>query len=176
MIVALDADLKTLAENNANVTYVDCYSSFVGEDGYCKEGITFDGLHPNLDGYAIIAEILNPYLGEKAPITPSDDNPSDTDDNNSGKDDDNTSDTDDDNNSGKDEDNTSDENDDITSDNDNSNSEENSNTDSEPDNDAPSSSPSENEDKNNPVTGVASVVPAIAITSLAVVVLSRKHK
>ncbi|MDO4945277.1 MAG: GDSL-type esterase/lipase family protein, partial [Ruminococcus sp.] len=68
LIVALDADLKALTERNDNVTYVDCYSAFVGEDGYCKEGITFDGLHPNLDGYALIAEILNPYLESETPV------------------------------------------------------------------------------------------------------------
>lgn len=64
LIVSLDNDLKALAEKYENVTFVDCYSSFVGDDGYCKEGITFDGLHPNLDGYAIIAGILNPYLDQ----------------------------------------------------------------------------------------------------------------
>lgn len=74
MITALDADLKELTEKHDNVTYVDCYSSFVGEDGYCKEGITFDGLHPNLDGYAIIAGILNSYLNGSDPVTPSDSN------------------------------------------------------------------------------------------------------
>ena len=68
LIVALDADLKALTESYDNVTYVDCYSAFIGEDGYCKEGITFDGLHPNLDGYALIAEILVPYLTSNAPI------------------------------------------------------------------------------------------------------------
>lgn len=71
MITALNDDLKAFAQKHDNVTYVDCYSSFVGEDGYCKEGITFDGLHPNLDGYAIIAEILNPYLGSET-VTPPD--------------------------------------------------------------------------------------------------------
>lgn len=58
----LDKSLKQLIDNYNYVTYVNCYDSFVGEDGYCKEGLTFDGLHPNLDGYALIADILNPYL------------------------------------------------------------------------------------------------------------------
>jgi hypothetical protein len=34
----------------------------VGDDGYCKSELVIDGLHPNLDGYKIIADILNPYL------------------------------------------------------------------------------------------------------------------
>lgn len=66
-IVELNTDLAALADSLENVTFVDCHSSFVGDDGYCKEGITFDGLHPNLDGYAIIAQILNPYLDEPLP-------------------------------------------------------------------------------------------------------------
>lgn len=64
-IVALNTRLQAFTLKYENVTYVDCHSSFVGEDEYCKDGLTFDGLHPNLDGYAIIAEILNPYLEEK---------------------------------------------------------------------------------------------------------------
>lgn len=63
-IIELNTALKELAENTDNVTFVDCYSAFVGEDGYCRDGITFDGLHPNLDGYAILARILNPYLAK----------------------------------------------------------------------------------------------------------------
>ncbi|MGN1156864.1 MAG: GDSL-type esterase/lipase family protein [Agathobacter sp.] len=61
-ISGLNVVLFGLCQQYENVTYVDCYSSFVGEDKYCKEGLTFDGLHPNLDGYEIIASILNPYL------------------------------------------------------------------------------------------------------------------
>ncbi|MGN0164629.1 MAG: GDSL-type esterase/lipase family protein [Lachnospiraceae bacterium] len=61
-IVALDETLKALADEYENVTYVDCYSSFVGDNGYCREELVFDGLHPSLDGYQIIADILNPYL------------------------------------------------------------------------------------------------------------------
>lgn len=42
-----------------------CYSSFANtETSYCKDGLTFDGLHPNLVGYAILANILNPYLAD----------------------------------------------------------------------------------------------------------------
>lgn len=64
MISGLNVVLFGLCQEYENVTYVDCYSSFVGEDKYCKEGLTFDGLHPNLEGYSIIADILNPYLQE----------------------------------------------------------------------------------------------------------------
>ena len=61
-IVALDNDLKAMTEKHDNVTYVDCYSSFISDTGYAKPELVFDGLHPNLDGYAVIASILNPYL------------------------------------------------------------------------------------------------------------------
>lgn len=65
MITALNTRLQAFALKYENVTYVDCHSSFVGEDEYCKDGLTFDGLHPNLTGYEVIAEILTPYLEEK---------------------------------------------------------------------------------------------------------------
>ncbi|MCM1299584.1 MAG: GDSL-type esterase/lipase family protein [Firmicutes bacterium] len=61
-IVALNNDLKELTQSESNVTYVDCYSSFIGDNGYCKPQLVFDGLHPNLEGYAVIAKILNSYL------------------------------------------------------------------------------------------------------------------
>ncbi len=64
-IVSLNDTLKTLVAEYENAKFVDCYSSFKGEDGYCKEQYVFDGLHPNLTGYSVIAEILNPYLGEE---------------------------------------------------------------------------------------------------------------
>lgn len=68
-IVGLNTVLEVMA-NQTGTTFVDCHSAFVGEDGYCKKGLTFDGLHPNLDGYAIIADILNPLL-DAAPVAPS---------------------------------------------------------------------------------------------------------
>ena len=66
MMVALDADLKAYADQHDDVDFVDCHSAFVGEDGYCREGLTMDGLHPNADGYAIIVEKLRPYLVPEA--------------------------------------------------------------------------------------------------------------
>lgn len=68
-IVGLNTVLQVMAQQEG-LTFVDCHSTFVGEDGYCKKGLTFDGLHPNLEGYAIIADILNPLL-DAAPVVPS---------------------------------------------------------------------------------------------------------
>lgn len=62
-IVALNQALQALCSETENVTYVDCHSQFVGSDGYCMTGLTFDGLHPDLTGYSRIAAVLNPILG-----------------------------------------------------------------------------------------------------------------
>ena len=72
-IVAMNTALKTLISDYSYVTYVDCYSAFVGSDGYCIEDYVFDGLHPNETGYGVIASVLNPVLAdtklEQAAIT-----------------------------------------------------------------------------------------------------------
>ncbi|WP_353064916.1 SGNH/GDSL hydrolase family protein [Tunturibacter psychrotolerans] len=40
-----------------SVTYLDYYSSMVGQDGGMKAGISFDGVHPNAQGYAIMSPL-----------------------------------------------------------------------------------------------------------------------
>jgi lysophospholipase L1-like esterase len=42
---------------NHSVTYLDYYSAMVGEDGGMKPGISFDGVHPNAQGYAIMGPL-----------------------------------------------------------------------------------------------------------------------
>jgi lysophospholipase L1-like esterase len=42
---------------NHSVTYLDYYSAMVGQDGGMKAGISFDGVHPNAQGYAIMAPL-----------------------------------------------------------------------------------------------------------------------
>jgi lysophospholipase L1-like esterase len=42
---------------NHSVTYLDYYSALVGEDGGMKEGTSFDGVHPNAKGYAIMGPL-----------------------------------------------------------------------------------------------------------------------
>lgn len=64
-MIDLDKAYKELADEYDYVTYVDCYPSFVAEDGYCNPDLVRDGLHPNDKGYAIIAGILNPYLNDE---------------------------------------------------------------------------------------------------------------
>jgi len=42
---------------NHSVTYLDYYSAMVGPDGGMKPGISFDGVHPNAEGYAIMTPL-----------------------------------------------------------------------------------------------------------------------
>jgi lysophospholipase L1-like esterase len=42
---------------NHSVTYLDYYSAMADEDGGMKPGISFDGVHPNAKGYAIMAPL-----------------------------------------------------------------------------------------------------------------------
>jgi lysophospholipase L1-like esterase len=42
---------------NHSVTYLDYYSAMVAADGAMKPGISFDGVHPNAQGYAIMAPL-----------------------------------------------------------------------------------------------------------------------
>jgi lysophospholipase L1-like esterase len=54
---------------NHSVTYLDYYSAMVGQDGGMKTGISFDGVHPNAQGYAIMAPLaqvaIDRTLGSK---------------------------------------------------------------------------------------------------------------
>lgn len=68
MIVALDKAIKDMIADYSYATYVDCFSKFEGNDGYCKKEYVIDGLHPNEIGYSVIANVLNPYLGGKVDI------------------------------------------------------------------------------------------------------------
>jgi lysophospholipase L1-like esterase len=42
---------------NHSVIYLDYYSAMVDEDGGMRPGISFDGVHPNAKGYAIMAPL-----------------------------------------------------------------------------------------------------------------------
>ncbi|MGF7144894.1 LPXTG-motif cell wall-anchored protein [Anaerotaenia torta] len=61
-IVYMNAALKNMIKEYDYVSFVDCYSAFVGEDGYCNPDYVSDGLHPNKKGYEVIAGVLTPYL------------------------------------------------------------------------------------------------------------------
>jgi lysophospholipase L1-like esterase len=54
---------------NHSLTYLDYYSAMVGQDGGMKAGISFDGVHPNAQGYAIMGPLaqaaIDKTLGSK---------------------------------------------------------------------------------------------------------------
>jgi lysophospholipase L1-like esterase len=56
-IVAMNEWLKDYCARNG-YTYLDYYSAMVDANGFVRDGITFDGLHPNKQGYAI----MNPLV------------------------------------------------------------------------------------------------------------------
>lgn len=62
----LNMAYKRYASKTTGVTYVDIYSSFTPKTGeYAYPELLSDGLHPNREGYAIMAEILSKYLPEE---------------------------------------------------------------------------------------------------------------
>ncbi len=62
-IVALNEAYKAFADRTEGVTFVDAYSRFTSAPGeYANARLLMDGLHPNAEGYAVIAQMLNPAL------------------------------------------------------------------------------------------------------------------
>jgi lysophospholipase L1-like esterase len=57
-ILKLNAWMKEYAQR-INAMYVDYFSALVDERGWLKEGLANDGLHPNADGYKIMAQIIS---------------------------------------------------------------------------------------------------------------------
>lgn len=59
----LNMAYKRYASKTPGVTFVNAYSSFTAKTGeYAYPELLSDGLHPNREGYAVIADILKPYL------------------------------------------------------------------------------------------------------------------
>jgi len=59
-ILTLNRWIKKYADENGDV-YLDYFSAMVDEKGAFRTGLTYDGLHPNAQGYAVMAP-----LAEKA--------------------------------------------------------------------------------------------------------------
>jgi len=57
-ILKLNAWMKNYAAQ-ANATYVEYFQALVDEKGWMKDGIANDGLHPNSEGYKIMAPIVS---------------------------------------------------------------------------------------------------------------------
>jgi len=49
---------------NHSVTYLDYYSSMAGADSGMKAGISFDGVHPNAQGYAIMGPLAQAAIDQ----------------------------------------------------------------------------------------------------------------
>ena len=59
---SLNALVKAYAEESG-IPYVDWFSAMVSEDGSrMREELSGDGVHPNPDGYAIMEELVLPYV------------------------------------------------------------------------------------------------------------------
>jgi lysophospholipase L1-like esterase len=55
-ILKINAWMKSYA-SQVNAIYVDYFSALVDEKGWMKDGMANDGLHPNADGYKIMAPL-----------------------------------------------------------------------------------------------------------------------
>ncbi|HET9385375.1 MAG TPA: SGNH/GDSL hydrolase family protein [Gemmatimonadales bacterium] len=65
-ILKLNAWMKEYAAT-VNATYVDYFSATVDDNGWLKDSISGDGLHPNADGYAIMTRVLTAALQKVVP-------------------------------------------------------------------------------------------------------------
>jgi lysophospholipase L1-like esterase len=63
-ILQMNAWLKTYAAS-VGATYADYFSVLVDANGMLKEGFSDDGLHPNAQGYALMAPVAQAAI-EKA--------------------------------------------------------------------------------------------------------------
>ena len=68
-IIAMNEWLRSYAERNGHV-YLDYYSKFVDAKGFAKDGMTFDGLHPNATGYAIMAPLAEQAIAQALGVKP----------------------------------------------------------------------------------------------------------
>jgi lysophospholipase L1-like esterase len=55
-IVAMNKWLRSYAQQNGHI-YLDYYAAMVDANGFIRDGLTFDGLHPNAKGYAIMSPL-----------------------------------------------------------------------------------------------------------------------
>lgn len=61
-IVQLNDLYRAYADTHTDTDFCDIYPYFVADNGYCKPELMLDGLHPNHEGYQILAEHLPAYL------------------------------------------------------------------------------------------------------------------
>ncbi len=61
-IVELNDLYRAFADANEDVSFCDVYPYFLADNGYCKPELMIDGLHPNSEGYKILAQHLPEHL------------------------------------------------------------------------------------------------------------------
>jgi lysophospholipase L1-like esterase len=64
--VKLNAWIKDYSAK-VNATYVDYFTAMVDGQGWLRDGISVDGLHPNADGYRIMTGVVTAALQKAAP-------------------------------------------------------------------------------------------------------------
>ena len=57
-ILKLNAWLKSYSAQ-VHATYVDYFAALVDEQGWLKDGVSNDGLHPNAEGYKVMAPLVD---------------------------------------------------------------------------------------------------------------------
>ena len=62
-ILQLDAWMKDYCARN-NCVYLDYFSAMVDPQGMLKQELTFDGLHPNAAGYAVMAPLAEQAISQ----------------------------------------------------------------------------------------------------------------
>jgi lysophospholipase L1-like esterase len=62
-IVALNRWIKDYAAANGHV-YLDYYSASIGENRMLRKELTYDGLHPNEAGYAVMGPLAERAIAE----------------------------------------------------------------------------------------------------------------
>ena len=61
VIIPLNELLKSLC-NEMKVTYIDLYNSLCDEKGQFSQKYTYDGLHPNVNGYEVTTKAITDFL------------------------------------------------------------------------------------------------------------------
>ena len=61
-IAELNKAYAQLAQEQEHVVFANVYPLFLGKDGYAREELTLDGLHPNHQGYLLVKEVLQDLL------------------------------------------------------------------------------------------------------------------
>lgn len=61
-IAELNDLYRAFADANEDISFCDVYPYFLGDNGYCKPELMIDGLHPNSEGYKILAQHLPAHL------------------------------------------------------------------------------------------------------------------